>query len=653
MAIKSKFICLLLMVGHFALAQDADVNQIIQQIEQSNSGERIRSVCSYYDNNVHSRTPEKFDNFLTECYRIAERDNDGAFKAYLDFYKRISAVNRIPDDDPQVRETKMPIIMEEALSHYQALGDEHFIAICNAYIGHYHFILKAYEKSLEKLLIADEVFRKVGYNKFPDIGKHLHNMALVFFFFRHYDKVAELMEISAQTPPYNYNLHIQRYNTLGAAYTDLKQYEKAENAFIKTKETAMVYRDTFWIALAAQNIANIYLERGKYPEALQVYESNLKFIELYKNITKREYSQYLLGLAKTCVFLNDLPKARQYLDRINYTIVPNDKEPMFLFGTTYQDINYWVEFYDVQHRYQYARKEYKKAYHYSDSLYAIKYKVDSTFNGLEVQVAQNRIEARDKQYQNDKNEATIKNKNRQVILIGSLLGVIIIASVLLYLQNRKINSRNKIINQQLAELSRTLEQKQMLLSELQHRVKNNLQHVISILDIQKESVDFNNIDELIRGNQNRIHSMALLHTKLNVAESVNEVDLNRYVTELSELVKDSYDHHKKKISLTLKCEIEKMSIEKALPLGLIIVELVSNSMKHAFKKHNIGIIDIVMTKDENINKLYYADNGIGYDFHKLSEKGLGQEIIKGLIDQLNGKVESSNNNGFELNVYFK
>ena len=96
-----------------------------------------------------------------------------------------------------------------------------------------------------------------------------------------------------------------------------------------------------------------------------------------------------------------------------------------------------------------------------------------------------------------------------------------------------------------------------------------------------------------------------------------------------------------------------MSIEKALPLGLIIVELVSNSMKHAFKKHKIGIIDIVLTKDENINKLHYSDNGIGFDFHKPSEKGLGQEIIKGLIDQLNGIVESGSNNGFELNVYFK
>jgi len=256
-------------------------------------------------------------------------------------------------------------------------------------------------------------------------------------------------------------------------------------------------------------------------------------------------------------------------------------------------------------------------------------------------------------YQNEKKEATIESKNQQLFFIIVLLSLIIGGAFLLYLKNRKIDKQNKTINRQLVELSKTLEQKQMLLSELQHRVKNNLQHVISILEIQKESVDFNNIDELIRGNQNRIHSMALLHKKLNVSDNVNDVDLKRYITELSELVKESYDNHKKKISLNIKCDVDTISIEKALPLGLIITELVSNSMKHAFKKQNIGIITIEISKNEAGNILYYADNGIGFDFNKVIEKGLGQEIIKGLIDQLSGNVATKNNNGFELTVSFK
>jgi two-component sensor histidine kinase len=654
MRIKYAFIFFLLFLSHFAIAQDTDLKKLIENLKDADSGGRIQALCLFFDSNVHKRDLKAFDYFLSEGYKIAERDNDKDFTNYLDFYNRLRAIMLITDDDPQIRETKMPKIIEEVLKHYQSVGDEHFIALCNAYIGHYYFIVKEYEKSLEKLLVADEGFKKVGYNRFPDIGKHLHGMALVFYFFRHYDKVAELMEISAQMPPYFQNLHIQRYNTLGAAYSHLKQYEKAADAFLKTKETALVYKDTFWVAYATQNLANTFLERGNYQQALSLYKSNLKSIEQYKRASQREYSQYILGMAKTYVFLNDLPKARKYLEMINYKKISDTSEPMFLFGITYQDINFWINVYDVQHRYHRALKDYKKAYLYADSLYSVKYKIDSLFNGLEVQVAQKRIEAQDKQYENDKKEAIIASKNQQMILIGSLLCVIIFGSVMLFRKNRQINLQNKIINKQVTDLSKTLEQKQVLLSELQHRVKNNLQHVISILEIQKESVDFNNIEELIRGNQNRIHSMALLHKKLNVADNVNDIDLRKYIIELAELVKESYDNQKRKISLNTTCEVSTISIEKALPIGLIITELVSNSMKHAFKRRSIGIINIEISKDEisGQNRLYYSDNGDGFDFNKTSKKGLGQEIIKGLIDQLGGTVTAKSDNGFELTVEF-
>lgn len=288
----------------------------------------------------------------------------------------------------------------------------------------------------------------------------------------------------------------------------------------------------------------------------------------------------------------------------------------------------------------------------TDSAYYYFRKYHEGYVNEQNKMENSKIKQISEQYQNNKKETVIKNKNRQMLLIAGLLGVIVFGSILLYRKNRQINKQNKIIGKQLAELTKILEQKQVLLSELQHRVKNNLQHVISILEIQKESVDFNNIDELIRGNQNRIHSMALLHKKLNVSDNVNEVDLCRYIAELSDLVKDSYDNHTKEITLTIKCGIENISIEKALPIGLIIVELVSNSMKHAFKKRNIGIINIEISINKNTNQLYYSDNGGGFDFNKTSDKGLGMEIIKGLIDQLGGTAKSENNNGFELTVYF-
>jgi two-component sensor histidine kinase len=259
-----------------------------------------------------------------------------------------------------------------------------------------------------------------------------------------------------------------------------------------------------------------------------------------------------------------------------------------------------------------------------------------------------------KRYETEKKEAIIKAKDQQIIFIIIILLVIALAYIFLARKNRKIKAQNKVISSQVEELIKLLGQKQVLLSELQHRVKNNLQHVISILEIQKESVDFNNIDELIRGNQNRIHSMALLHKKLSVSDNVNEVDLPRYIAELAELVKESYNNQKQ-ISLHVACEINILSIEKALPLGFIIVELVSNSMKHAFVKQNAGIIQVLLTHDHNSgrNKLYYADTGVGHDFNMVTDKGLGMEIIKGLIGQLDATVESDQKNGFQITLWFK
>lgn len=639
------------------MARKVNLERDIKQIELANSKERIRLFCIFFDDHIHSKTPEKLDAVLKVCYRLAERDHDKTFKSYLDFYRRARAVMLIQEDERYARKAKMLKIWKKSLAYYKSVGDERFIALSRAYAAHIFFMRKDYANSIEYWLKAKEEFRKVGYEHFPDIGKHLHNMSLVFYFFRDYKTVAELMEVSVRLSGYGSNYDIQRFNTLGASYSHLKQYDKAEKAFLKTIETATFYNDSLWIAIASKGLAKLYLDMRKYNEALALFETTIATVkeknEAANNAFSREFSEHLLGLARTNILLKEPAKARYFLRQINYKKIDNPKERLFMFGTTYQDINYWLDFYDVQYRYYYAVKDYKNACYYADSLYAMKYKIDSVFNGLEVQVAAHHLEAQEKQYLSQSKEATIQSKNSQMFLIGGLLAVIAIASILLYRKNLQVRLQNKIINNQLDELGNTLTQKQVLFSELQHRVKNNLQHVISILELQKESVDFNSIDELIRGNQNRIHSMALLHKKLNVADHVNEVEIKRYICELSELVKGSYDSYKKKISLKLNCEVAYLSIEKALPIGLIVVELVSNSMKHAFKNQDFGVIGIEFTKEQHGMTLHYFDDGKGFDFDKTNEKGLGQEIIKGLIDQLDGAVETKSNNGFDLKIYFE
>ncbi|RDB07422.1 hypothetical protein DVG78_05320 [Runella aurantiaca] len=306
----------------------------------------------------------------------------------------------------------------------------------------------------------------------------------------------------------------------------------------------------------------------------------------------------------------------------------------------------------------YEHKNPSKAISYLKILNATNDSLYTATRIIQTQNIVNTIQQRERDLKEAKKD--YDNSIRQNALIGFLISLGLLTLILIRNNRQKqkgvaiLKDKNREISLQKDEIEKTMEQKQMLLSELQHRVKNNLQYVISILEIQKESVNYSNIDDLIKSNQNRIHSIALLHKKLNLTDSVNDVDLKRYITDLSELVKDSYDNKFKNVNLFITCTIETFPISKALPLGLIIVELVSNSMKHAFKNQQNGIINIEITYDAHSKKncLYYIDNGEGFDFVNVETKGLGVEIMKGLIDQLNGKIETSLKKGFELKIYF-
>ncbi|MGF1923447.1 MAG: sensor histidine kinase [Bacteroidia bacterium] len=309
-----------------------------------------------------------------------------------------------------------------------------------------------------------------------------------------------------------------------------------------------------------------------------------------------------------------------------------------------------LKYFDLKQQIYFAKGQLDSAYFYLKELNNGNLANRAALDKVEI----NRIAEK---YENEKKEEVIKSKNKQFNLIACLLIVTASATLLVLRKNRKIKAQNKIINNQLDELNEVLEVKKTLLSELQHRVKNNLQNIMSILEIQKESVDFNNIDELIRANQNRVQSMVLLHQRLEVSQDMNQIKAENYITDLATLVRNSYVNRDKKVKLEIRCTVEELAITQAQPLGMIIVELISNSCKHAFKNQKNGTIRINMSYDLNHAKtnLYYMDNGIGFDptvqYHG---KGLGLEIIYGLTNQLNGKVKDGllSNTGFSFSISF-
>lgn len=589
---KYIFILFLLTSGHFSIAQGVTVDK------------RIKGIDSLIEYNQFDKAERKADNL----YKLLNSERND--KKYAEQRAKVRLQQGVIIDNRFDHSKALPVLLD-ALDI--AEKNNIYRIACQAYIriAFNYEKAKNFDLAHKYLNVASKLCKE---HKLDD----LHSAILVRYALLH-----RFLSDGTMTPDQEERLTNQGFKgSLDSAvyYTEKAiQYAQTYNREYDLNEAYL----TMGILYTKKRKNRIAEAKAYYLKAITYWKKTENYEYVYTSYLNISYDYLDKGEARTALRYND--SAYIYYDQISV---------------------YYKEFAPtIRAKIFYALGKLDSAYHYQQ----LGHKAEiNKINQEELSINKQTEE----QYQNDKKEAALKNKNQQVILIGSLLTVIVVTSVLLFRQNRKINSRNKIISTQLGELTKTLEQKQVLLSELQHRVKNNLQHVISILEIQKESVDFNNIDELIRGNQNRIHSMALLHKKLNIGDNVNDVDLKRYVTELSELVKESYDKQNRKIALNVICEIDTISIEKALPLGLIITELVSNSMKHAFKKRSVGIITIEITK-ENVNKLYYSDNGTGFDFNTTSDKGLGHEIIKGLIDQLDGSVEANNNNGFELTIFFK
>jgi two-component sensor histidine kinase len=441
------------------------------------------------------------------------------------------------------------------------------------------------------------------------------------------------------------------YSTICIRYSSLWRLVSSTQIDLNSPQRQELLERGMWICIdSAMAYAKMGIEYGKrYHKEVDVNDGYLLLGIIEQDPAKEAlYHIQTINYAKK---INDPTLAINYINISKAYIKAQDYQAALIYNdSAYLYYNIISPYY--KHCIPKNRSDVYTCLHMVDSaFYYYKIYTEDYVAKLNMQ-EQLEVNKLEEHYQNERKAEQLKSKNRLIFFIVLLLIIVLAATLLLIKSNRKIGSQNKIINRQLAELVRNLEQKQVLLSELQHRVKNNLQHVISILDIQRESIDLNNIDEVVKASQNRIHSMALLHKKLNVAETVNEVNMHTYITELSELVKESYANSKH-IVLTITCSIDKMQIEKALPLGLIIVELVSNSMKYAFKKADRGAIHVNLQQHTTTGKymLQYSDTGPGFQFDK-TNNGLGLQIVKGLIDQLNASIQANNAGGFGLSIVF-
>ncbi len=213
----------------------------------------------------------------------------------------------------------------------------------------------------------------------------------------------------------------------------------------------------------------------------------------------------------------------------------------------------------------------------------------------------------------------------------------------------------KIIEQRTAEIIKQRDENEILLKEVHHRVKNNLQIINSLINIQSDYVNDPKAAELFREIRNRIRTISLVHEKLYKSTDYGNINVKEYLNMLVENLIDTYSIDKE-IKLKLDLEVQHFNLNTIIPLGLLLNEVISNSFKYAFKNIENGQIEIILHKSAaDEYSMIIGDNGKGYDIKLLSTNNstLGLELIKILASQLNGTIERMDKPGTYYLLKFK
>ena len=215
-------------------------------------------------------------------------------------------------------------------------------------------------------------------------------------------------------------------------------------------------------------------------------------------------------------------------------------------------------------------------------------------------------------------------------------GLMVLASIVDITERKRAQQR----------LERALEEKTVLLNELHHRVKNNLQMISSLLSLQAANMDDPRMRDVLHECQNRVKAMGLTHQLLYEHKDFSRVDLGEYLGRLAQLLLSAYRARGSRVTLNLRLSPDKyfVGLERAIPCGLAVNELVTNSFKHAFPDNRSGAIDLALsTGADNQVELSIGDDGVGLpsDFAIDAVKSLGLRLVPLLVEQLNGTLTVS------------
>ena len=241
-------------------------------------------------------------------------------------------------------------------------------------------------------------------------------------------------------------------------------------------------------------------------------------------------------------------------------------------------------------------------------------------------------------------------KNQQLLTLG-LLGALVVSAVSYYALRLKRRS-NRALEEKNAAISKALLEKDILLREIHHRVKNNLQMISALLYLHGKSVDDSTAQEALKESQNRVQSMAMIHQNLYQQDNLLGVSIAEYLDKLLRHLVSSYNIEANRISVHTKIEVPQLDVDTVIPLALIINELISNALKYAFRDGRRGDIWVSIETNGDQLSVSVSDNGIGLpeNFSPGTSGNFGLKLINILCDRLGATWTAENKQGTTVNI---
>lgn len=255
-------------------------------------------------------------------------------------------------------------------------------------------------------------------------------------------------------------------------------------------------------------------------------------------------------------------------------------------------------------------------------------------------------------------EPNLPSEEVMVRTDGTLVKTEVMSIPITYQGRRAIlNVTRDITERKLAEerITTALREKEVLLHEIHHRVKNNLQVISSLLDLQAAQLNDEQMVLMLRESQNRVRTIAMIHEKLYQSADLARIEFGSYVQELATHLLHSYTGNSARIALKVAVDSLSLSVDSAIPCGLIINELVSNALKHAFPADRHGVITVAFHTDtDGKHMLQVSDNGVGFavDLDVQHPSSLGLQLVRMLVRQIKGQVVFTREEGACVEVQF-